>query len=105
MTHEKTFILFANRLVKLIIKTSRQFPASARVELDVLIREANEQQFRVPIGTTHPQYWKLRKLDAEQAALLQIKYSGITRKQIQSAIKELHDVDLNLAFAADQMTN
>ena len=65
MVHEKIFTLYANRLVKLIIKTSRESATPAlKVEPDVLIREANEQEFRAPIGTTHPKYWKLTGLDA-----------------------------------------
>ena len=93
MIHEKTFTVYADRLVKLVIKTSEQIPdAALQIELDVLIRETNEQQFRSPIGATYPKYWKLKRLDAGQAALLQIKYSGISRKQIRSAISELCDV-------------
>ena len=57
MTHEKIFTLNADRIVKLIIKTGRQVPASAmKVKLNVLIQAANEQQFRVPISTTHPEF-------------------------------------------------
>ncbi|WP_221392767.1 hypothetical protein [Dyadobacter sp. NIV53] len=90
MLHEKIFILETRRTVKLIVSRERtQDHSDTKTKIEVLIREANEQDFRLPIGISHPQYWKLKRLDSEQAAMLQLSYSGITERQIRSAIKEM----------------
>ena len=93
MIHEKTFLLPSGRSAKVIVKGFFSPEESAiRKELDVLIKDNREEYFHAPIGLTHPQYWKLKKLDKEQARQLQIKYSGVSDKQLNKALKEFEEV-------------
>lgn len=62
------------------------------IDYDFLIREKHDTDFRAPIGPNHPQYWKLKKSDAEKAQLLQLEYSGISRKQIKEATREFQQM-------------
>jgi len=93
MIHEKTFLHVTGRIIKVIIKGYISPEESTiRTELEVLIKEPKETYFHPPIGLTHPQFWKLKKLDKEQAALLQRAYSGLSDKQLNSAMKEFHEI-------------
>lgn len=89
MIHEKTFTLETGRSVKVIAK-AQDIAGQAKVkpEIEVLIKEPRDENFRPPIGITHPKYWKLKKLDLQQSKILQIQYSGITDKQLRKAIRE-----------------
>ena len=58
------------------------------IEYDFLIRYKHDTDFREPIGPNHPQYWKLKKSTPERAQLLQLEYSGISRKQIREVTRE-----------------
>ncbi|KAA6436980.1 hypothetical protein FEM33_19860 [Dyadobacter flavalbus] len=89
MIHEKIFNLKTGRSVKVIIHDVKQTEIS-ELNIDVLIKEPNEPEFRRPIHHSHPQYWKLRRLDREHASKLQILYSGIKKKHIKSAINEFY---------------
>ena len=90
MTHEKIFVLETGRSVKLIIQNAyEQNDLKSEPEIDVLIREPKEPEFRPPIGVTHPQFWKLKKLDLKHSRMLQMEYSGLNDKHIKSALKEM----------------
>lgn len=58
------------------------------IDYEFLIREKHDTGFREPIGPNHPQYWKLKKSTPERSQLLQLEYSGISRKQIKEATRE-----------------
>ncbi|MGX5854709.1 hypothetical protein ACWKW6_13745 [Dyadobacter jiangsuensis] len=58
------------------------------IQVDVLIKDPRDEEFRPPIGLTHPKYWKLKNLEPEKASALQIQYSGVHRKQIRKTIRE-----------------
>jgi hypothetical protein len=89
MTQEKTFTLRTGRSVKVIGKSRiNQHQVQIDTEIEVLIKEPKEDDFRPPIGSTHPKYWKLKKLDSEKTRELQIEYSGISAKQIRKALNE-----------------
>lgn len=89
MTHEKTFTLETGRSVKVIAKALRiDDQAQIETQIEVLIKEPKEEDFRLPIGATHPKYWKLKRLDSRQTRILQIAYSGVTEKQIRKTVKE-----------------
>ncbi|GGB84136.1 hypothetical protein GCM10011325_09660 [Dyadobacter sediminis] len=92
MTHEKIITLKTGRSVKVIVHETKQLEVS-ELNIDVLIKEPNEPEFRRPINDIHPQYWKLRKLDHQHASKLQIVYSGIKKKHIKSAINEFYAVN------------
>ena len=87
MTHEKTFTLETGRSVKVLARAVDQ--SKVHTEIEVLIKEPREENYRLPIGRTHPKYWKLKGLDSQKTRVLQIKYSGISDKQIRKTIKEL----------------
>jgi hypothetical protein len=97
MILEKTFVLPTGRAVKVITKTT---PANEKsynkTDLDVLIREPKEEDFRPPIGKTHPQYWKLKKLTAQESKLIEIQYSGLSDKQIRNALKEFEKIHASM---------
>lgn len=90
MTHEKTFTLDTGRSVKLITKTDVK--CQGGTDIEVLIKEPKEENYRLPIGKTHPKYWKLKGLDARKTRMLQMRYSGISDKQIRKAIKEFNEL-------------
>ena len=90
MTHEKIFVLETGRSVKVIISNALiQIDSKLELEIDVLIKEPKELEFRPPIGATHPQYWKLKKLDLQHSRVLQMEYSGLSEKHIKIAVKEM----------------
>ncbi|WP_221393213.1 hypothetical protein [Dyadobacter sp. NIV53] len=89
MVHEKIFNLSIDRDAKIIVEGS--FPNLGReiiINLQFLIKDKNDRYFRAPIGIYHPQYWKLKKLTPEKSQMLQLEYSGISRKQLNLAIRE-----------------
>lgn len=94
MRHEKTFLLETGRTIKVII-TGYEIPgqSSIKKELEVLIKEPKEEDFREPIGMSHPQFWKLKRMNNEQARLLQIEYSGVTEKHINKTLKEFEQIN------------
>lgn len=93
MIHEKTFIHATGRVIKIIVRGYISPEESAiRTELEVLIKEPKEEYFHTPIGPTHPQFWKLKKLDKVQAKQLQKSYSGVSDKQINSVLKEFDEI-------------
>ncbi|WP_221390012.1 hypothetical protein [Dyadobacter sp. NIV53] len=87
MKQEKIILLQTSRSVK-IIAEQEQSQDGAQLEVNVLIKEANENNFHPPIGITHPKYWKLRKLPVHKSRILQIQYSGLSNKEIRKAMKE-----------------
>ncbi|OJV12905.1 MAG: hypothetical protein BGO21_04020 [Dyadobacter sp. 50-39] len=89
MTHEKIFVLETGRAVKVKVEGVLASDLSkVSIQVDVLIKDPKEEEFRPPIGLTHPKYWKLKNLEPEKAGLLQIQYSGVHRKQIRKTIRE-----------------
>lgn len=93
MVHEKIFNLAVDREAKIIVHgnltaTSRQ----VNIDFEFLIKDKNDRYFRAPIGVYHPQYWKLKKLTPEKSQMLQLEYSGLSRKQLNVAIKEFKQV-------------
>ncbi|WP_221391925.1 hypothetical protein [Dyadobacter sp. NIV53] len=93
MRHEKAFVLPTGRLVKVIITSYLAEDLSkVSVEIEVFIKDERDEHFRVPIGTAHPRYWKLKRLDSEQARVMQIRYSGLTQRQLRRALKEFEQM-------------
>jgi geranylgeranyl pyrophosphate synthase len=93
MRQEKIFILETGRAIKVITEGLLADDLSKiTVTSRVLIKDPREDDFHLPITETHPKYWKLKKLDQEQARLLHIRYSGVTDKQIRKAVKEFEQM-------------
>ncbi len=89
MILEKTFHLSVGREAKIVVRG--QVARSRKeiiIDYEFLIREKHDTDFREPIGSNHPQYWKLKKSTPERSQLLQLEYSGISRKQIKEATRE-----------------
>jgi hypothetical protein len=93
MKQEKIFTLETGRCIKVITEglLAEDF-SRITVTVDVLIRDPKEEDFHLPIVETHPKYWKLKKLNAEQSRILQKEYSGVTEKQIRKAVKEFEQM-------------
>ena len=77
------------RLIQVIIQgdLSEDF-TKVYVDIDVLIKDSHDEDFHKVIGESHPKYWKLKRLEPQQVKDMQIKYSGISAKQIRLAVKE-----------------
>jgi len=89
MKHERIFVLQSGRAAKVIITGILASDLSkVSIDIDVLVKDPKEEEFRAPIGISHPKYWKLQRLTDELARKLQIQYSGISEKQIRKAVKE-----------------
>ena len=101
MIHEKTFDLAVDRSAKIIVKGSLSNNSrQVTIDFEFLIKDKNDRYFRSPIGLNHPQYWKLQKLTAEKAQLLQLEYSGISRKQLNVALREFkQQIGLGYVFS------
>ena len=93
MRFEKAFVLKTGRSVKVIITGILASDLSkVSVGMDVLIKDLRDEDFHPPIGNSHPKYWKLKRLDAEQARVLQLRYSGLTQRQLRHAMKEFEQM-------------
>lgn len=89
MKNEKIYELKAGRTAKVIIKgTPASDLSKIVIETEVLVKDQREEEFRPPIGLSHPKYWKLKRLTVEQSRKLQIQYSGLSDKQIRKAVGE-----------------
>ena len=89
MAYEKYITLESGREIKLIIEGSFDSQKSGLVtEINALIKDPKEEHFHPPIEISHPKYWKLKNMTPEQSRQLQIKYSGISDKQIRKALRE-----------------
>ena len=91
MAHFKIITLQTGRMVKLTFDdTTRWEEDDQKIKglIHVTIKERNEERFHPPIGMNHPRYWKLKSSATEQAARLQLTYSGLSSRQISTAIKE-----------------
>lgn len=89
MIYEKRFILTVGREAKIILKADFQKNSNdVLIDFEFLIKDSHENDFHDPITSNHPQYWKLKKSTQEKAQLLQMEYSGVSRKQLYSAINE-----------------
>lgn len=89
MIYEKIFRHSVSREVKIIVKGEKaRYSHDIELELEFLVKDTNDQNFHLPIGSNHPQYWKFKKCDPERAYYLQLEYSGISRKEILETVKE-----------------
>jgi len=93
MVHEKVITLKNRREVKVIFK-STEHPVTQKLksEYEILIREPGEKSFRIPIGISHPKYWKLQKASKEQARELILMYSGLTRRHLLEVEREFNNL-------------
>lgn len=93
MIHEKSFLLRTGRIIKLIVR-GYFIPTESGISthLEVLIKDPKEEYFHAPIGMTHPQFWKLKRLNPEQAQSLQIAYSGVSEKHINKIMREFENI-------------
>jgi len=89
MVHEKIFKLAIGREAKIIMNGYLlNNSVEIAIEFEFLLKDSHEKYFRDPIGVNHPRYWKLKRSDQEKSQLLQLQYSGISKKQLSSAIEE-----------------
>ena len=89
MLLEKTFKLAENRDARIVIRGQHVRNSNTiNIDFEFLIRDSNETHYRAPIGINHPQFWKLKKSPYEKSQLLQLEYSGISRRQVRTAIDE-----------------
>ncbi|ACT92247.1 hypothetical protein [Dyadobacter fermentans] len=89
MVLEKIFHLSVGREAKIVVKGQvARSRSEIVIDYEFLIREKHDIDFREPIGPNHPQYWKLKKSTPERSQLLQLEYSGISRKQLKEVTRE-----------------
>ena len=93
MLHETILTLKTGRFVKVTAcEKITGTNTDPEVELNVLIKDPNEAQFRPSIGYSHPKYWKLKTLDPSQSKLLELEYAGISKKEINRVAKEFRSI-------------
>jgi len=92
MIYEKIFKLAVSREAKVIVKGNRfKNSKEVTIELEYLIRDKFDSHFHPPIFASHPQCWKLKKYSPERAQLLQLQYSGVSRRQVLEVISEFKE--------------
>lgn len=87
---EKILLLPSGRSVKLTTLILTHFkPSGEDVSLNVMIRDPLETHYHPPIEETHPRFWKLQRLAAAKQLVLQLQYSGLSKRQIKNIISGL----------------
>lgn len=89
MKVKKMFLLRDGRIVSVSRATATPTSQLTLSELDVSIKEPRDEFFHAPIELTHPKYWKLKTLDPSRQRILQLKYSGLNKKEIGIALTDL----------------
>lgn len=93
MKHEVIFTQPTGRQILVIIRGRwKRNHSGLNTEVRVLIREAKEEHFHVVIGPSHPKHWKIQSMSAEKVNTMQIRYSGISAKQIRKARAEFDSI-------------
>ena len=93
MYYEKIYHLTVSRQAKIIIRgTVLKKSNEVFITFEFLVKDSGENTFHAAIGQDHPKYWKLQGMSPEKAQLLQMEYSGISRKQLYAAMKEYKEL-------------
>ncbi|WP_221392958.1 hypothetical protein [Dyadobacter sp. NIV53] len=88
MILERVFYVGGGRVVKIIVRGRfTRNRSEMTIDFELLIKETNDIDFRQPIGENHPKYWKFKNSDFGRSQLLQLQYSGISKKQLKEAIE------------------
>jgi len=89
MNIEKRFLLRNGRIVSVTRAPAKTMEVLTPSGLDVSVKEPRDEFFHAPIGQAHPKYWKLKSLDPNQQRMLQLKYSGLNKTEIGTAVADL----------------
>lgn len=89
MLKEKLLTLKTGRCIKLIARRLTSADMASSIEVEILMKDPNESNFRPLIGCNHPIYQRLTSVSNFQRKLLELQYSGITKPDIQKVITEL----------------
>lgn len=89
MNAKKMFLLRDGKIVSVTKILSAPVDLLTTAELHVLVKEPREESFHAPIEKAHPKYWKLKTLDAARQRVLQLRYSGLNKKEIDIALSDL----------------
>jgi hypothetical protein len=100
MIHEKLFNLTTDRDAKVIVKGNITSAGAVVIDFEFLIKDKNDRYFHPPIGINHPQYWKLKRFPHPKGLLLQMQYSGLSKKQVNTALREFKQLaGMNYEFS------
>ena len=89
MIYEKIFKLSVGRQAKIIIRGELKGDTnSILIEMEFLIKDTPDATFRAPIGTGHPQFWKLKRYTPEKCQYLQLEYSGLSKRELLVTVDE-----------------
>ena len=100
MIHEKLFNLTTDREAKVIVKGNVINGGQVIIDFEFLIKDKNDRYFHPPIGINHPQYWKLKRFSHAKGLLLQMQYSGLSKKQVNAALREFKQLaGMNYVFS------
>ncbi|MCE7043256.1 hypothetical protein [Dyadobacter sp. CY312] len=100
MIHEKLFNLTTDREAKVIVKGNVINGGQVIIDFEFLIKDKNDRYFHPPIGINHPQYWKLKRFSHAKGLLLQMKYSGLSKKQVNASLREFKQLaGMNYVFS------
>jgi hypothetical protein len=89
MNTNKMFLLRNGRIVSVTRASTTPMEVLTPSGLDVSVKEPREEFFHAPIGLAHPKYWKLKTLDPSRQRILQLKYSGLNKREIDIALADL----------------
>lgn len=89
MKAKKMFLLRDGRIVSVTRATLSPTTLLTLSELDVSIKEPRDEFFHAPIELAHPKYWKLKTLDPSRQRILQLRYSGLNKREIGIALTDL----------------
>jgi len=90
---KKMFLLRNGRIVS--VTSSPEVPPGllTAAELDVSVKEPQDDSFHAPIEKAHPKYGKLTTLDEGRQRILQLKHSGLNKKEIDLALEGLRQLN------------
>ena len=90
---KKMFLLRSGRIVSVTSSLRVQAASLTAAQLEVSVKEPQEDSFHAPIQTAHPKYCKLKTLDEDRQRILQLKYSGLNKKEIDLALEGLRQLN------------
>lgn len=88
--NERLLILKTGRSVKVVaIRTENvEYSTTAQLEWVILIKDPKDPHFHPLIGSSHPMFWKIKKLSPLQRKLVELQYAGINKTETKKIVAE-----------------
>ena len=96
--NERLLILKTGRSVKVVAsRTGNKDLTTAEIEWDILIKDPKDQQFHPLISSSHPMFWKIKKLTPMRRKLVELQYAGINKRETKKIFTEWNMLTDNLS--------